>query len=139
MNKIVILINCSDKKGIIAAVTNYIASIEGNIIYLDQHVDGDQNVFFMRLECEFVLNNFNLDEIKNAISDKIEGAYFIHSAGFVNLSTDEERREKIFDENTKITKSIFTVFHPFIKKFMKSSTKFSISFNSSDSIKNINS
>ena len=65
MNKIVILIHCRDQKGIIAAVTNYIASIEGNIIYLDQHVDGDQDVFFMRLECEFAKDHFNLDEIKD--------------------------------------------------------------------------
>ena len=65
MNKIVILIHCRDQKGIIAAVTNYIASIEGNIIYLDQHVDSDQDVFFMRLECEFGKANFNLDSIKD--------------------------------------------------------------------------
>ncbi len=65
MNKIVILIYCRDQKGIIAAVTNYIASIEGNIIYLDQHVDGDQDVFFMRLECEFTKDHFNLDDIKD--------------------------------------------------------------------------
>ena len=65
MNKIVILIHCRDQKGIIAAVTNYIVSIEGNIIYLDQHVDGDQDVFFMRLECEFAKDRFNLEDIKN--------------------------------------------------------------------------
>lgn len=65
MNKIVILIHCRDQKGIIAAVTNYIASIDGNIIYLDQHVDGDQDVFFMRLECEFAKDSFNLDDIKD--------------------------------------------------------------------------
>ncbi|MEO5776495.1 MAG: formyltetrahydrofolate deformylase [Flavobacterium sp.] len=65
MNRITILIHCRDQKGIIAAVTNYIASIEGNIIYLDQHVDGDQDVFFMRLECEFAKDNFDLDSIKD--------------------------------------------------------------------------
>ena len=66
MNKIVILIHCRDQKGIIASVTNYIASIGGNIIYLDQHVDSDQDVFFMRLECEFEFDkdHFNLDDIK---------------------------------------------------------------------------
>ena len=64
MNRITILIHCRDQKGIIAAVTNYIASIEGNITYLDQHVDGDQDVFFMRLECEFDKDHFNLDDIK---------------------------------------------------------------------------
>jgi formyltetrahydrofolate deformylase len=65
MKKIIILIYCKDQKGIIASVTNYIASIEGNIVYLDQHVDGDQDVFFMRLECEFAFNQFNLETIKD--------------------------------------------------------------------------
>ena len=65
MNRITILIHCRDQKGIIAAVTNYIASIDGNIIYLDQHVDGDQDVFFMRLECEFGNEHFDLEAIKD--------------------------------------------------------------------------
>ena len=45
-------------------MTNYIASIGGNIIYLDQHVDADENVFFMRLECELSAENWNFDAIK---------------------------------------------------------------------------
>lgn len=65
MNTIVILIHCRDQKGIIAAVTNYVASIEGNIIYLDQHVDNDQDVFFMRLACEFKKEHFDLATIKD--------------------------------------------------------------------------
>ena len=64
MQKITILIHCEDQKAIIASVTNYIASIDGNIVYLDQHVDADENVFFMRLECEFNAKNWDLDAIK---------------------------------------------------------------------------
>lgn len=64
MQKITILIHCEDQKAIIASVTNYIASIDGNIIYLDQHVDADENVFFMRLECEFNSDNWNIEAIK---------------------------------------------------------------------------
>ena len=64
MKKITILIHCKDQKSIIASVTNYIDSIEGNIIYLDQHVDADENVFFMRLECELSAENWNFDAIK---------------------------------------------------------------------------
>ena len=71
MNKIVILIHCRDQKGIIASVTNYIASIGGNIIYLDQHVDGDQDVFFMRLECEFSSISFSIDNFKTDFQDKL--------------------------------------------------------------------
>jgi formyltetrahydrofolate deformylase len=53
MQKITLLIHCKDQKGIIAAVTSFISKVEGNITYLDQHVDVEQNVFFMRLEGEF--------------------------------------------------------------------------------------
>ncbi|TDE29943.1 NAD-dependent epimerase/dehydratase family protein [Flavobacterium ranwuense] len=67
----------------------------------------------------------DLDSIKENFSNKIDGAYFIHSAGFVNLSTDEEHREKIFDENTKNTKVILNNFHHFIKKFIYIGTAFS--------------
>jgi formyltetrahydrofolate deformylase len=65
MQQITILIHCEDQKGIIAAVTNFILKIEGNIIYIDQHVDVEQNVFFMRLECELTNKTIALDTIKN--------------------------------------------------------------------------
>ena len=71
MNKITILIHCKDQKGIIAAVTNFIASIDGNILYLDQHVDGDQDVFFMRLECELLNGKFDLDAIKENFTKQL--------------------------------------------------------------------
>lgn len=64
MNKITILINCDDQSGIIASVTNFIANNRGNIIYIDQHVDREQDIFFMRLESEFDTNNFNIETFK---------------------------------------------------------------------------
>ena len=64
MQKITILIHCEDQKAIIASVTNYISSINGNILYLDQHVDADENVFFMRLECEFETKSWNIEAVK---------------------------------------------------------------------------
>ena len=65
MKKITLLIHCKDQKAIIATVTNFIANCGGNIIYLDQHVDADQDVFFMRLECEFDSENWDLKDFKN--------------------------------------------------------------------------
>lgn len=64
MRNITILIHCEDQKGIIAAVTNFILKVEGNITYIDQHVDVDQNVFFMRLECELMNESWNAESIK---------------------------------------------------------------------------
>lgn len=71
MQKITILIHCKDQKAIIASVTNYIASIEGNIVYLDQHVAADENVFFMRLECEFSTKISSIAVIKDDFQSKL--------------------------------------------------------------------
>lgn len=51
--KTTILIHCPDQSGIIRAVTGFIHDKGGNIVYLDQHVDIEANVFFMRLESDF--------------------------------------------------------------------------------------
>jgi formyltetrahydrofolate deformylase len=71
MQQITILIHCADQKGIIAAVTDFILKVEGNIIYIDQHVDREQNVFFMRLECELTNKNSNVTAIKNVFEQSI--------------------------------------------------------------------
>lgn len=75
MQKITILIHCEDKKAIIASVTNYISSIDGNIIYLDQHVDTEENVFFMRLECEFNKTNWDLEALKNDFKNRLANPF----------------------------------------------------------------
>ncbi len=51
--KFTILIHCEDQPGIISSVTQFIHKKSGNVIYLDQHVDKEAGVFFMRLESEF--------------------------------------------------------------------------------------
>jgi len=71
MKKIILLIHCEDQKSIIATVTSFIARCEGNIIYLDQHVDADENVFFMRLECEFEGRNWDATSFKNKFEKTI--------------------------------------------------------------------
>lgn len=53
MSKLTLLIHCPDTSGIIAAVTSYFYKHKGNIIYIDQYVDVENKIFFMRLECEF--------------------------------------------------------------------------------------
>lgn len=67
----------------------------------------------------------DLAQIQSDYTIKLKDAYFIHSAGYVNLSTDEDQKEKIFNENAVMTKTIFQLFSPFIKKFIYISTAFS--------------
>ena len=51
--KLTILINCPDQSGIIRSVTTFVHQQKGNVVYLDQHVDKQAGVFFMRLKSEF--------------------------------------------------------------------------------------
>jgi thioester reductase-like protein len=60
----------------------------------------------------------DLTQLQNSVIANLKEAYFIHSAGYVNLSTDEDQKEKIYNENAEITKTIFKLFSPFIKKFI---------------------
>jgi formyltetrahydrofolate deformylase len=63
--KLTILINCPDQSGIIRSVTTFVHQQQGNVVYLDQHVDKQAGVFFMRLKSEFEqdidLNKFKED------------------------------------------------------------------------------
>ena len=49
-NSAVLLIHCPDKPGIVVSITDFIHKNGGNILYLDQHVDLERGVFFMRIE-----------------------------------------------------------------------------------------
>lgn len=55
-NTAILLIHCPDKQGILATVTEFLNQNKGNIIYLDQHVDRQEQIFYMRVEWE--LENF---------------------------------------------------------------------------------
>ena len=46
----ILLLHCPDQQGIISEVTKFITDNKGNILYLDQYVDRQDSVFFMRIE-----------------------------------------------------------------------------------------
>lgn len=68
-------INCPDQKGIIATVTNFIHQKSGNIVYIDQYVDRENKLFFMRLECEFMNGNFTKEQFSTALDESIAKQY----------------------------------------------------------------
>ena len=84
MKRIIILINCNDRKGIIASITNFIHQKNGNIVYIDQHVDRVDNLFFMRLECEFLATDFSTvvfkNNFNNTIGSQFEMNWQLHDA-----------------------------------------------------------
>src|SRR5215467_11063939 len=46
----VLLLSCPDRKGIVAAISGFIAQHGGNILHADEHGDHDSNTFLMRVE-----------------------------------------------------------------------------------------
>ena len=60
----ILLIHCPDKQGLLALVTEFINKNNGNILYLDQHVDREEKLFYMRVEWD--LANFEIPKGKIA-------------------------------------------------------------------------
>jgi formyltetrahydrofolate deformylase len=75
MKNITLLIHCKDRSGIIASVTGFINQCGGNIVYIDQHVDRENEIFFMRLESEFEQNDFSIETFKLAFEESIVAKY----------------------------------------------------------------
>lgn len=73
--KTTILINCPDQPGIICTVTGFIHSNGGNIIYLDQHVDKQANVFFMRVVSDFEASTFSITNFKKEFENALALPY----------------------------------------------------------------
>ena len=57
--KLILLIHCPDREGLVASVTTVIRRFRGNVVDLDQHVDAERGVFFMRV----AWNPANDDEV----------------------------------------------------------------------------
>ncbi len=60
----VLLIDCPDRKGLVARVSGLLYERGANILHADQHIDHDMGLFFMRVEWE--LSGFDLDGFKTA-------------------------------------------------------------------------
>ncbi len=84
--KLTILIHCPDQSGIIHSTTGFISNLGGNVVYLDQHVDKQVGVFFMRLECEFN-QEFDLGVFKSDFNHSVAHHYQMEW----NVFTDIEK------------------------------------------------
>ncbi len=68
MKRIVIHINASDQSGIVSEYTQALSLMGININSLEQHVEPDDLLFFMRIEAE-VPNESSITSIKNKLED----------------------------------------------------------------------
>jgi formyltetrahydrofolate deformylase len=64
----ILLLSCPDRRGLVAAVSEFIGRHQGNIIHADQHTDQEEGTFLQRVE--FELDGFDLarDEIAEAFA-----------------------------------------------------------------------
>lgn len=58
-NTATLLISCPDRKGLVAAIANFLYTYNANILHADQHQDDDAGLFLMRIEWD--LAGFALD------------------------------------------------------------------------------
>ncbi len=57
-NSAILLIDCPDRKGLVAATANFLYENNANILHADQHQDKEAGLFFMRVEWD--LTGFEL-------------------------------------------------------------------------------
>lgn len=58
-NTAILLVDCPDRKGIVAAIANFLYSHGANILHADQHQDNEMGLFFLRVE--WSLDDVDLD------------------------------------------------------------------------------
>jgi formyltetrahydrofolate deformylase len=74
MNQAILIVQCPDQKGIVAAVSRFLYQYNGNILEVDQYVDEEIGRFFMRAAWE--LDSFDLE--KSAIPDRFQAEVADH-------------------------------------------------------------
>lgn len=57
-NTATLLINCPDRKGLVASIADFLYRLDANIVHADQHQDAENNLFLMRIEWD--LNGFGI-------------------------------------------------------------------------------
>ncbi|MEK7831869.1 MAG: ACT domain-containing protein, partial [Acidobacteriota bacterium] len=55
----ILLVDCPDQKGLVAAIADFLYRHGANILHADQHQDHELQLFFMRVEWE--LRDFDMD------------------------------------------------------------------------------
>ena len=74
-NTAIILMYCPDQQGIVAKVTEFLDNNNGNIIYLEQHVDHQEKIFFMRVQWELEHFLIPRDKISDYFGTQIAAKY----------------------------------------------------------------
>ncbi len=82
----VLLLSCSDQKGLVAAVSDFLYRHDGNIIHADQHTDQAEGVFLQRVEWELAGFSIAREEIAAAfrpIAERFDMTWRLHFSDYV--------------------------------------------------------
>ncbi|MCL4255307.1 MAG: formyltetrahydrofolate deformylase, partial [Anaerolineae bacterium] len=92
MDSATLLISSPDRRGLVAAITDFIFRRNGNILHLDQHVDTEHNIFFMRVQWDLAQFEIPKEKIAPAfapLAEQYEMDWRVHFS-------DERQRMAIF-------------------------------------------
>ena len=67
-NTAILLISCPDRKGLVAAIANFLHRHNANILHADQHQDAELGVFLMRVEWDLQEFDLSLADFETAFS-----------------------------------------------------------------------
>ncbi len=85
----ILLIHCKDRPGIVVAITDFIFNNGGNILNLDQHVDAEHQMFFMRVEWDLQKFTLALENIGKEFEASVAARFGMQ--WHLHFSSDEPR------------------------------------------------
>ncbi|MEP0365626.1 MAG: formyltetrahydrofolate deformylase [Cyclobacteriaceae bacterium] len=78
----ILLIHCTDRKGLIATVTQFLTDHNGNIVDLDEHVEKENGIFLMRVQWDlegFDIKKENIQQVfEEEVANKYEMTWQLH-------------------------------------------------------------
>ena len=89
----IVLMSCNDRPGIVSILSDIVFRNKGNILDLQQHVEIEENRYFMRLSID---NSTLTNDSKNKIKEEINNSFI-----------DFDAKISFFDEITPISIGVF--------------------------------
>jgi formyltetrahydrofolate deformylase len=81
-----LLISCSDQKGLVASVSDFLYRNDGNIIHADQHTDQEEGIFVQRVEWElagFAVKRNEIEASFRPIAERFGMSWSLRFSDFV--------------------------------------------------------
>jgi formyltetrahydrofolate deformylase len=71
-NTAILLIDCPDRKGLVAAIADFLYRHDANILHADQHQDAEQGLFLMRVEWDLAGFDLSIEQFKREFAPVAE-------------------------------------------------------------------